>query len=152
MTALLLLATLLLAGCAQYDFQIDDQAFAQEQMAHAATLGTIYLNDKSQQGDHNCDDTPENCCVAGYHFCDVNEVRAGGRRMEYSGTERETTPYNTNGDVQSHQNSASYDCSKWSTTTSSRAWRTGCLYTTTITCDSNNGLCTGNLRQWCCSR
>lgn len=149
-----ILACLLLAACAQQEFQIEEEVFSQERMAHAATLGTIYLTSATTDGDHNCDENPEDCCVAGYHLCTTLELW-GGRRIEDTGTGRDTSPYNTDGDVDVFS-TTSYDagCQDWSSITTGRGApsRYTCSYTTSLSCASQGTVCDQSYAQWCCSR
>jgi hypothetical protein len=145
-----ILVVLLLTACTQTSFIIDEEKFSQEAMAHAATLGTMYRNTDVNAGDHDCDDDPSTCCVAGYHFCDINEFLYGGREIEFSGTGRDADPYNLGGDVEVHAKTGS-DCTGWDDGTGRIGTRVSCSYGTSASCSFNNA-CSENRAQWCCSR
>lgn len=144
-----LMLILILSACTQGNsFIIDDAVFSQEAMAHAATLGTMYLSTNTDTGDHNCDDDPSACCVAGYHFCDVNEFMYGGREMETTGTDRTTAPYDTKGDIDSV--GSAYDCTDW--TTAASALQRTAKYSTTASITAIGNNCNTADSHWCCSR
>lgn len=147
------LILVLLAACAQVEFLIDDDVFSQESMAHAATLGTIYMTENKLDGTHDCDDDPSTCCAAGYRLCTVNEFRYGGRELETTGTDRVTNAYNTAADADPIAEDGNYDCLGWTATSGRIAYsRTVCSYTTTASCVHPVGTCGSTVSQWCCSR
>ncbi len=107
---------------------------------------TMYMNLTASAGAHNCDNTAGGgCCAFGYHMCTAPEVISGGRQVETTGTNRYTTPYNTDGFVDPV--GGSFDCTDW-TSTSGAAYV--CRYNTTIAC-SEGGNCGVATRLWCCS-
>lgn len=112
-------------------------------------IPTAYLTSATFQGNHNCDDSPSTCCASGYHMCIPYEVRY--RRVETSGTGRDSTPSDTKGDYDI--NAGAIDCTDWTSTASiTRAdlllnantvqpWVSG---STAQTCDNYRPV-------WCCS-
>jgi len=111
---------------------------------------TMYLTSATQDGNHACDDTPSNCCAAGYHMCTAPEVLTGGREIEDSGTGRDATIYNIAGDVDALADTAATDCTGWSTIGGTDD-RYQCTIATTITCAVTANVCSGVHPQWCCS-
>ncbi len=145
----LVACALLLAGCAPQRFSIDPQEFSQERMAHASSMGTMYMNLTASGAAHNCDDTVGGgCCTSGYHLCTVPEFLEGGRQVETTGTNRYTTPYDTFGWADSI--GGSLDCSDWTAAAGTSALT--CKYNSTAACDTTTNSCLSSLRIWCCSR
>lgn len=142
-----ILLMVLLASCTQGGFEIDASMFSQKQMAHSASIGTMYLTSSAQNGAHNCDDSPSGCCASGYHMCTFTEVNASGRQIEDSGTGRDTTPYSTVGWVDAVADISSIDCTGWSLTSGSGFQ---CSYSTSgWSCSTST--CTASSKVWCCS-
>jgi len=111
---------------------------------------TMYLTTTTQDANHNCDDTPSNCCAGGYHMCTVNEVVAGGREIEDAGTDRDATIYNVAGDVDPLADAVATDCTGWSTIGGTDD-RMQCTITTTVTCAITANVCSASHPVWCCS-
>lgn len=118
---------------------------------HYNVVPRMYLTSTTHDGDHDCDTNPWNCCEPGYHMCTPPEFRAGGREVEMSGDDRDTSPYNTNGWVDAKVGSTSYDCNGWTTASSSYEGYT-CKIGITLTCSVTFiPSCATTYGIWCCT-
>lgn len=128
----------------------------------AGGAGTLYLTSSTFRGNHNCDDNPGACCQSGYHICDTSEFAMGGRRVETSGTGRDTSPGGgPEGWIDTKSGSLSgedSDCSDWTSVSSVYYGQTAEMNTFK---DSTGGAtmwyhftvsnCVDYERVWCCS-
>jgi hypothetical protein len=111
---------------------------------------TMYLTNATYSLSHNCDDDPSTCCEAGYHMCTTLEFLEGGRRIEDSGTDRDSSPYSTTGDVDPAADAPATDCTGWSGVGTGRY---ACQVTTSLTCAVYTPVTcgVGSSNVWCCS-
>ncbi len=115
----------------------------------AAGAKSIYLTSAVRAGNHNCDDTPANCCASGYHLCYANELY--GRTIERTGTGRAASPGNTRGDVRTDANVSEEDCTGWSSVGAGIDDRTYCvLFNAGLGCGESASTCGLAYPQWCC--
>ncbi|RLE40155.1 hypothetical protein DRZ77_02915 [Candidatus Woesearchaeota archaeon] len=118
--------------------------------AGGGAITYYYLTTTTYTGDHNCDDSPSNCCDSGYHMCTYLELSQGksllasGKSVPSYGTSGEgwiqcNTSYNNNGcnDWES-SDSGGYGCQVY--LQSSGYWNSP----GTASCDTS-------LPVWCCS-
>jgi hypothetical protein len=95
----------------------------------------------------------KNCCVAGYHFCTMNEAAYGGRFIETTGTGRTSDPYGQSAEVHGDRltSGVSVDCDGWTSTAGTSNKRILTVNTSvnqaTDSCDV-----AASSYQWCCSR
>jgi hypothetical protein len=111
---------------------------------------TMYLTKTTSDGDHDCDDNPENCCAAGYHMCTPLEFLESGRRIDVSDNFIDDTPFNTDGFVDAMDNNVNTDCDDW-TSNSADDTRYTCRYQAAFTCGTTAKACNDAVATWCCS-
>ena len=113
---------------------------------------SMYMTSATQDGSHNCDDVPGNCCATGYHLCYAPEMF--GRDLEITGTGRNTAPGGKYGDVRIDICTATADCTGWTTiaTTDDRVAGiiSGATNDTGMTFNTTADMCDDLKSQWCC--
>lgn len=106
-----------------------------------------YLTSASQDGNHNCDNTPSNCCESGFHMCYAQELLTCSLLLSGPGVDE--TPGGTGGDVVVDYGT-SYDCVGW-TSTYKDYHRAICMIGISgLTCEPAYDNCHRVSRQWCC--
>lgn len=112
-----------------------------------ASKPSMYLTlDTYLAASHDCDDTPSNCCDAGYHMCTISEFLEGGRRIE---NDKGLNPtYAINGYVDPLEDSEGADCGGWE---SGSGYSTQCYYNYIDAICTLASACDGNDNVWCCS-